>query len=106
VQRLRQGRLALGPQLEARADRRHVAGRRDLQLGLGTDESTRQIYVLDVIVGHCGGNPGAFWLNQTGVGGADARWTLSPTRRPVSRADLSPSRSSFVSNRCGHFCTV
>ncbi len=46
--------------------------------GSEPDESTRQIYVLDVIVGHCGGNPGAFWLNQTGVGGADARWTLQP----------------------------
>jgi hypothetical protein len=46
--------------------------------GSEPDEGTRQIYVLDVIVGHCGGNPGAFWLNQTGVGGADAIWTLQP----------------------------
>lgn len=46
--------------------------------GSEADEGTRQIYVLDVIVGHCGSNPGAFWLNQTGVGGADAIWTLQP----------------------------
>lgn len=46
--------------------------------GSEADEGTRQIYVLDVIVGHCGSNPGPFWLNQTGVGGADAIWTLQP----------------------------
>lgn len=46
--------------------------------GSEPDEGTRQIYILDVIVGHCGSNPGAFWLNQTGVGGADAVWTLRP----------------------------
>ncbi len=46
--------------------------------GSEADEGTRQIYVVDVIVGHCGSNPGAFWLNQTGVGGADAIWTLQP----------------------------
>ncbi len=42
------------------------------------DEGTRQIYVLDVIAGHCGNNPGGAWINQTGVGGADAAWTLQP----------------------------
>jgi len=46
--------------------------------GSEPDEGTRQIYILDVIVGHCGSNPGAFWLNQTGVAGADAVWTLRP----------------------------
>ena len=46
--------------------------------GSETDEGTRQIYVLDVIGGHCGSNPGAAWINQTGVGGADAIWTLLP----------------------------
>jgi len=46
--------------------------------GSEPDEGTRQIYVIDVIVGHCGSNPGPFWLNQTGVGGADAIWTLQP----------------------------
>ena len=46
--------------------------------GSEADEGTRQMYVLDVIVGHCGSNPGPFWLNQTGVGGADAIWTLQP----------------------------
>ena len=46
--------------------------------GSQADEGTRQIYVLDVIVGHCGGNPGGAWINQTGVGGADAAWTLQP----------------------------
>ncbi len=46
--------------------------------GSEADEGTRQMYVLDVIVGHCGTSPGPFWLNQTGVGGADAIWTLQP----------------------------
>ena len=42
------------------------------------DEGNREIYVVDVIGGHCGSNPGASWINQTGVGGADAAWTLQP----------------------------
>lgn len=46
--------------------------------GSEADEGTRNIYILDVIVGHCGSSPGPFWLNQTGVGGADAVWTLLP----------------------------
>lgn len=49
--------------------------------GSEADEGTRQIYVVDVIAGHCGPSPGAFWLNQTGVGGADAIWTLQPYRQ-------------------------
>ena len=46
--------------------------------GSQTDENTREIYVIDVIGGHCGANPGPTWINQTGVGGADAAWTLQP----------------------------
>lgn len=46
--------------------------------GSQADENTRQIYVIDVIAGHCGANPGGAWINQTGVGGADAAWTLQP----------------------------
>lgn len=46
--------------------------------GSQTDENTREIYVIDVIGGHCGPSPGPTWINQTGVGGADAAWTLQP----------------------------
>ncbi|MEP7116388.1 MAG: hypothetical protein ABI880_02330 [Acidobacteriota bacterium] len=46
--------------------------------GSEADEGTRNIYVLDVIGGHCGGSPGGSWNNVTGQGGADAIWTLQP----------------------------
>lgn len=46
--------------------------------GSEADEGTRQIYVLDVIGGHCGPTPSASWNNVTGQGGADAIWTLQP----------------------------
>lgn len=46
--------------------------------GSENDEGTRQIYVLDIIGGHCGPTPGPAWNNVTGVGGADAIWTLQP----------------------------
>ena len=47
----------LGAQLEARQRRRHVAGRGDLQLRAEADEGTLLVHVVDVIGGHCGGNP-------------------------------------------------
>ena len=46
--------------------------------GSQADEGTREIYVIDVIAGHCGPTPGPTWINVTGVGGADAIWTLQP----------------------------
>lgn len=46
--------------------------------GPEADEGTRNIYVIDVIAGHCGASPRAGWINVTGVGGADAIWTLQP----------------------------
>ena len=46
--------------------------------GSQADEGTREMYVLDVIGGHCGGAPGPSWNNVTGQGGADAIWTLQP----------------------------
>ncbi len=47
--------------------------------GSQADEGTREIYVIDVIIGHCG-NPVAGWIDVTGQGGADAIWTLQPYR--------------------------
>jgi len=47
----------------------------------GTDEDTTNVYIMDVITGHCGSNPGWNWLDQTQVtlnGGAIGRWTLQP----------------------------
>lgn len=46
--------------------------------GSQADEGTREIYVLDIIGGHCGNNPSPAWIDVTGVGGADAIWTLQP----------------------------
>ncbi|MFO0626135.1 MAG: hypothetical protein U0325_11005 [Polyangiales bacterium] len=40
-------------------------------------EGSLDTYVVDVIGGHCGPTPTTAWINQTGVGGAEARWTLA-----------------------------
>jgi hypothetical protein len=40
-------------------------------------EGSLDTYVVDVISGHCGPTPGTTWIDQTGVGGAEARWTLA-----------------------------
>ena len=42
------------------------------------DEGTTNVYAFDVIVGHCGHNPGWNWLNITDPNGAGAKWTLQP----------------------------
>jgi hypothetical protein len=49
--------------------------------GAGPDENSTNVYVVDVIGGHCGGNPGPNWLDQTGAtraAGTIGRWTLVP----------------------------
>jgi hypothetical protein len=45
------------------------------------DEGTTNVYILDVIVGHCGSNPQAAWIDQTEPtrqAGTIGRWTLQP----------------------------
>ena len=49
--------------------------------GPGPDENTTNVYIIDVIAGHCGGNPGPNWTDQTEAtrrGGTVGRWTLAP----------------------------
>jgi hypothetical protein len=49
--------------------------------GPGPDENTTNVYIIDVIAGHCGGNPGPTWIDQTQAtrrGGGIGRWTLAP----------------------------
>jgi hypothetical protein len=45
------------------------------------DEGTTNVYILDVIGGHCGNNPLAAWTDVTDVtvqSGTIGRWTLQP----------------------------
>jgi hypothetical protein len=42
------------------------------------DEGTYNVYVVDVIGGHCGGNPQPAWIDVTILGTTGARWTLQP----------------------------
>jgi hypothetical protein len=49
--------------------------------GSAPDENTTDVYIIDVIGGHCGGNPGPNWLDvteDTRRGGTIGRWTLTP----------------------------
>ena len=47
----------------------------------GPDEGTTNVYIIDVIGGHCGGNPDAAWIDNTEAtrrAGTIGRWTLRP----------------------------
>lgn len=49
--------------------------------GAGPDEDSTQVYILDVISGHCGPNPGPNWADVTEAtrqGNTIGRWTLQP----------------------------
>ena len=49
--------------------------------GSAPDENTTDVYIIDVIGGHCGGNPGPNWhdvTEDTRRGGTIGRWTLRP----------------------------
>jgi hypothetical protein len=52
--------------------------------GPGPDEGTTSVYIIDVIHGHCGSNPGPTWIDQTEAtrrAGTIGRWTLQPLLR-------------------------
>ncbi|MEZ5284065.1 MAG: hypothetical protein R2712_04495 [Vicinamibacterales bacterium] len=49
--------------------------------GSEADEGTTNVYIIDVIGGHCGSNPSPAWLDQTEAtrqAGTIGRWTLQP----------------------------
>jgi hypothetical protein len=49
--------------------------------GSDPDEGTTNVYIIDVIGGHCGGNPEAAWIDNTQAtrdAGTIGRWTLQP----------------------------
>ena len=44
----------------------------------GRDEGTTEVYIIDIIGGHCGSSPGPAWVDQTDVTrsqGTVGRWT-------------------------------
>jgi hypothetical protein len=50
----------------------------DYNYGPGGDEGTTNVYIIDVLGGHCGPNPSPSWNDVTGAtaaGGAIGRWT-------------------------------
>ncbi len=50
----------------------------DYNFGSGRDEGTTDVYIIDVISGHCGNNPGPAWIDQTEETrhqGSIGRWT-------------------------------
>jgi hypothetical protein len=53
----------------------------DYNFGPGPDEGTTNVYIVDVIGGHCGPNPDPAWIDQTQATankGEIGRWTLQP----------------------------
>jgi hypothetical protein len=50
----------------------------DYNFGPGRDEGTTNVYIIDIIGGHCGPNPSPSWNDVTGAtaaGGSIGRWT-------------------------------
>jgi hypothetical protein len=50
----------------------------DYHWGRGGDENSTEVYIVDVIIGHCGDNPSPAWIDQTDAtyhGGSIGRWT-------------------------------
>ena len=50
----------------------------DYHYGPGEPEESPDVYIIDVIVGHCGPNPAPGWLDQTKAtldAGEIGRWT-------------------------------
>jgi hypothetical protein len=50
----------------------------DYNFGSQADEGTTDVYIIDIIGGHCGSNPSAAWIDQTEAtrqGGSIRRWT-------------------------------
>lgn len=39
----------------------------DYHYGAGPSQGSTQVYIIDVMFGHCGGSPGPTWIDQTGV---------------------------------------
>ena len=71
----------MGAELEARQPRRHVQDIVTYNYGSESDEDTTNVYIVDIMGGHCGGNPSPFWQDQTEatrIGGTIGRWTLLP----------------------------
>jgi hypothetical protein len=53
----------------------------DYNFGSDADEGTTNVYIIDIIGGHCGSNPSASWIDVTEAtrqGGTIGRWTLQP----------------------------
>lgn len=50
----------------------------DYHWGAGPDEGSTEVYIIDIITGHCGPSPGWNWVDQTGAtaaAGTIGRWT-------------------------------
>jgi hypothetical protein len=53
----------------------------DYNFSVDPDEGTTNVYIIDIIGGHCGSNPGPAWIDvteATRAGGTIGRWTLQP----------------------------
>lgn len=58
--------------------------------GSGPDEDTTNVYIIDIIGGHCGSRPTPAWIDQTEPtrsAGTIGRWTLQPYLRAGFAAD-------------------
>ena len=65
--------------------------------GADSDEGTKNVYIVDIMGGHCGGNPGPFWQDQTEATARRHDRQLDPAAVHVRRASRS-SRTSRGNN--------
>ena len=57
----------------------------DYHYGAGPSEGSTQVYIMDVIGGHCGSNPTPIWVDQTGITISSGTIGRFITRRPGRR---------------------
>jgi hypothetical protein len=65
----------------------------DYHYGAGDSQFSTQVYILDVMVGHCGGSPGPAWIDVTAVtvnSGTVGMFIYPRPGRPVTTAAVNP----------------
>ncbi|HTU99017.1 MAG TPA: IPT/TIG domain-containing protein [Luteitalea sp.] len=65
--------------------------------------NSTQVRIYDIIGGHCGNNPGPFWVDQTGAtraAGTVGRWTTDPMCRQARYRDAKFNNGDWMFPEC------
>jgi hypothetical protein len=65
--------------------------------------NSTNVRIYDIIGGHCGNNPGPFWVDQTGAtraAGTVGRWTTDPMCRNPRYRDAKFDNGEWMFPEC------